>query len=275
MASVQTHLARPVSAESESELRFPFGANWRRFLKDINEDRIAGAQESLKSMLRIDDLQNKTFLDIGSGSGLFSLAARRLGAAVSSFDYDADSVACTAELKRRYFPEDAQWKVQQGSALDTEFIASLGRFDVVYSWGVLHHTGDLQRAFATILPTVAPGGKLFISIYNDQGWVTKYWTRVKRLYNRNRLNRVLLFLIHAPYLFGLRYVVRLLTGRLRIERGMSMWRDTFDWLGGYPFEVRRPEAVFEYFRERGFRLEMLSTAGGRMGCNEFVFTRER
>ena len=107
----------------------------------IDDRRIRQAEESLSQMLREPSLEGRTFLDIGCGSGLFSLAARRLGAIVHSFDFDADSAACAAELRRRYFPGDLQWTVEQGSVLDDAYLASLGTFDVVYSWGVLHHTG--------------------------------------------------------------------------------------------------------------------------------------
>ena len=86
--------------------RFEFGKNWGRFLAVLNDERISEAEASLKSMLKVEGLTGKSFLDIGSGSGLFSLAARRLGARVHSFDYDPQSVACTAELKRRYFEGD-------------------------------------------------------------------------------------------------------------------------------------------------------------------------
>ena len=97
-------------------------------------------------MLEMDDLTGKTFLDIGSGSGLFSLAARRLGAKVHSFDFDSNSYGCTMELRKRYFDGDGNWKVEQGSALDRNYIESLGKFDIVYSWGVLHHTGAMWTA---------------------------------------------------------------------------------------------------------------------------------
>src|SRR5450432_3200778 len=127
------------AAEVASGERFEFGKNWAAFLAGMNDARIAAGEQSLREMLQIDSLQGKTFLDIGSGSGLFSLAARRLGAKIQSFDYDPASVACTRELKARYYPEDENWTVASGSVLDADYVNSLGRFDVVYSWGVLHH----------------------------------------------------------------------------------------------------------------------------------------
>lgn len=262
------------SEEIKAGSRFAFGENWLRFLSDLNEKRIHQAEQSLCEMLKVKNLHGKRFLDIGSGSGLFSLAARRLGGTVHSFDYDPQSVACTNELKRRYFSDDQNWNVEQGSAIDEKYITALGCFDVVYSWGVLHHTGNMDKAFNNIILNVATGGQLFIAIYNDQGLNSKYWSLVKYFYNKNRITRYFLVAIHTPYLFGMRLLVRAFTGRLSLERGMSMWYDMIDWLGGYPFEVAKPEAVFRFFHDRGFTLEELKTCGGRMGCNEFVFRRQ-
>lgn len=261
------------SAAIKSGERFTFGENWTRFLRTLDDRRIAAARASLQAMLGVESLAGLRFLDIGSGSGLFSLVARQLGATVSSFDFDPASVACTRELKRRYFESDSQWRVDEGSVLDPAYIASLGEHDVVYSWGVLHHTGSMYQALTNAASRVAPGGKLFIAIYNDQGFISRYWTFVKRKYNQNLLYRWLMILIHAPYLTGLRFVVRALTGRRPLERGMSLWTDTIDWLGGYPFEVASPEQIFRFFRDRGFSLRELRTCRGRMGCNEFVFVR--
>jgi len=260
--------------EMKAGSRFAFGENWARFLSELNGDRIRQAEQSLCNMLKVKNLQRKRFLDMGSGSGLFSLAARRLGATVHSFDYDPQSVACTNELKRRYFPDDPHWNVEQGSALDEKYISGIGRFDIVYAWGVLHHTGQMYTAFTNVIPTVATDGQLFIAIYNDQGFISKYWSLVKSLYNKNTIARYFLVALHTPYLFGMRWIVRAWTGRLSLDRGMSLWHDMIDWLGGYPFEVAKPEVVFHFFQNRGFTLEELKTCGGRMGCNEFVFRRQ-
>lgn len=261
--------------------RFAFGENWRRFLANLDENRITRAEESLRRMLEVSDLQGKSFLDIGCGSGLFSLAARRMGARVHSFDYDPQSVACARYLRERYFPDDPDWDVEEGSALENAYLAGLGSYDVVYSWGVLHHTGAMWQALESTVPLVRSGGKLYIAIYNDQGKISDRWRAVKRTYNS--LPAGLRFLVTIPSLVHL-YWRRTLKDILRMrpfetwrnegkERGMSPWRDLIDWVGGYPFEVAKPEAILDFYNQRGFILKRLVTCGGSLGCNEFVFLR--
>jgi 2-polyprenyl-3-methyl-5-hydroxy-6-metoxy-1,4-benzoquinol methylase len=282
--SVTAQSASPKSARAET--RFPFGRNWARFLADLNEGRIAAAEASLKEMLELTDLGGRSFLDAGSGSGLFSLAARRLGAVrVHSFDFDAESVACTRELKRRFFPDDPEWTIEQGSVLDAEYLGGLQRFDIVYSWGVLHHTGAMWEALDNVCDLVGPGGQLFIAIYNDQGSASQRWKAVKLAYNRSPLPiKLCLVLATGCYQAGRGMARRLLSLRNPLvvlrdlggmaPRGMSWWHDLVDWVGGYPFEVAQPEAVFDFCRGRGFALRRLKTAGGGVGNNQFVFERE-
>jgi 2-polyprenyl-6-hydroxyphenyl methylase/3-demethylubiquinone-9 3-methyltransferase len=198
---------------------------------------------------------------------------------VVSFDYDSKSVACTAELRRRFLPDDTDWRVEHGSALEHAYLATLGRFDIVYAWGVLHHTGDMWRAFGNMTTLTAPGGFLGIAIYNDQGWMSLLWAAVKRSYNR--LPRGLRWQVLVPslvVLWGPAVIRDTLRGDpLRLwrnfggGRGMSAWTDLVDWVGGWPFEVARPDEVFDFFAAKGFRLLHLKTCGGRLGCNEFTF----
>jgi 2-polyprenyl-6-hydroxyphenyl methylase/3-demethylubiquinone-9 3-methyltransferase len=275
MAHTQAHSAEVLRGE-----RFEFGKNWQRFLKVLNDERIELSCNALAQMLGTRNLSGKTFLDVGSGSGLSSLAAYRMGARIVSFDYDPQSVACTAELRRRYGTPQS-WQVLEGSVLDPAFLKTLGRFDVVYSWGVLHHTGDMWRGMELVSRRVAPGGQFFVAIYNDQGANSRRWAWIKRTYNR--LPRGLRFLVLWPVLaqrWGLRTVrdvVYLRPGETwrnyRRNRGMSPWWDLVDWVGGYPFEVATPDAVFEFLKARGFRMERLCTCGGGLGCNQFVFSR--
>ena len=262
------------NTEVTSAQRFPFGKNWTRFLEKLSDSRIEHAQRTTVEMLELSNLHGMTFLDIGSGSGLFSLVACRLGATVHSFDYDPLSVACTQQLRALY-GHNCRWHVERGSALDGSYMEALGQFDIVYAWGVLHHTGDLWTSLEYAAARVRAGGLIMLAIYNDQGRKSRLWHRIKHVYCSGLIGRCVVVGTVFPYFF-----VRLLAGsclskqnlfaNYRVKRGMSLIRDWHDWCGGLPYQVASVDAIFRFFSKRKFILRNVQTTGS-LGNNQFVF----
>ena len=273
--------------------RFGFGRNWRAFAAGVDSDAIAEAERSVLGLLgptglvidgRLDGLR---MLDAGCGSGLFSLAALRLGATVTAFDLDPDSVLTTRSLVAQHAPADAQdrFALLHGSVLDDGFLAGLGEFDVVYSWGVLHHTGAMWDACRKVATRVRPGGGLVIALYHDAGRASAVWWAIKRLSAalprplQVGLAAVLLVPIELfalvrslARLDPLGYVRR--WTRYRSLRGMSRWHDHLDWVGGFPYEWATPAEVIAFHRDAGFE-HLMTVDAIAWGCNEFTFRRER
>jgi 2-polyprenyl-3-methyl-5-hydroxy-6-metoxy-1,4-benzoquinol methylase len=264
-----------------TNIRYGFGKNWRRYLASLTEERIKEAEHSVSQVLGTLSLRGKSFVDVGSGSGLFSLSAARLGASrVHSFDFDPDSVACTVTLRERFAKELCHWTVEQGDALNEGYLKGLGQWDVVYSWGVLHHTGQMWKALENVSTLCKPGGMLVVSLYNDQGARSTLWAKVKRAVNTSTLARYLIYALCIP-VFALGALVRDVMrfqnplARYRVhQRGMSPLTDWLDWIGGYPFEVARPDDVVAFFQARHFVIQRMNTCGRRLGCNEFIFSKQ-
>jgi 2-polyprenyl-6-hydroxyphenyl methylase/3-demethylubiquinone-9 3-methyltransferase len=263
-------------AEIAAAKRYGFGKNWALFLDVLDASKIEAAIGSLQSMLGIDRLDGKTFLDIGSGSGLFSLAAHRLGAQVTSFDFDPDSVACAEQLRERHGSSGGSWQVLRGSVLDTEFMNRLPVYDVVYSWGVLHHTGQMHRAITLAFDRVAAGGLFFIALYRKT-WLCPLWKVEKRVYVASPpwIRSVLRDTYQATV--GLAHKIK---NRNRVlPRGMDAERDVDDWLGGYPYESITPRSFKRLALQHGFAVDKQITKSNGIslthGCDQYVLRRTR
>lgn len=261
---------------------FRFGRNWQRYVSAyLDPDRERIAAESLSEL--VGDLRGKTFLDIGCGSGLFSMCAHRAGAAeVVSLDVDPDAVAATRALHARAGAPDG-WRVLHRSILAGELRHELEPADVVYSWGVLHHTGEMYTAIRNAAALVKPGGLFAIAIYNrvTDGWLTSArWWQIKRAYNHSSDS--------IQYLMELTYTVYWALGCLssgenpwrvareyRQSRGMALRTDIVDWLGGYPYEFATSEEITDFCEMScGLRSVKALPVGARdTGNNQFIFER--
>jgi 2-polyprenyl-6-hydroxyphenyl methylase/3-demethylubiquinone-9 3-methyltransferase len=265
----------------DTDDRFSFGRNWALFVQNkFDRNRVEAAKISLKSFLGLETLTGKTFLDIGCGSGLFSLAAHELGAdRVVSFDYDPESVICCQAL-RKLAREPETWNIFQGSVLDEAFLHHLGQFNIVYSWGVLHHTGAMWKAIENAASCAGHHGIFFFAIYNRYRANllrrSETWWQIKRLYNR--LPFVGKQVMEWAFI-ALWFVLELLKGRKPWReirnyesdmRGMDWRRDVSDWVGGWPYEYASPREIEEYMVHLGWELQYMKPTDG-WGCNEYVY----
>lgn len=261
----------------EATRAFSFGENWEAYLDaDFNAERLASAERHLLGFLGVADLRGKHFLDVGSGSGIHSAAAVRAGARrVVSFDLDPASVRATRRLWSQ-LGAPAHWQVLEGSVLDRAFLATLDPADIVYSWGVLHHTGRMWEALGNTAPLLKGEGQLYIGLYVT-GPKSDYWLEVKRAYNRasaprRRLMEVWYASRHAilPQLVRLKNPLGLIRNQ---GRGMTWFTGLRDWLGGYPYEDATPAEVLRHCREQ-LGLEMTNIHADA-GFAEYLFCRRR
>lgn len=264
-------------------MRFAFGANWKKFNKIVDSQSIAYAVSCISQLVDSDKIQNKEVLDIGSGSGINALAFLRLGAKkVTCFDVDLDSVEATQSILQTYYPDKASWKVFQGDILDVD-PGEIGRYDLVYSWGVLHHTGNLHKAIENASTLCKSHGLMILALYRRTR-LDSFWRFEKRIYLQSNL--LIRSIIESIYVIT--YLsASLIRGRniikfvinYKTQRGMNFLVDIRDWLGGYPFETIQDSNLIEILRSLGFELEKAKIGKANLGifgsgCDEFVFRKK-
>lgn len=261
--------------------RFEFGKNWQKFLNNhFSNEALESSKSKLTEFLKVNSLTGRTFIDFGSGSGIHSLAALEVGAnKVVSVDYDKRAVECAEQLKLNS-PYKENWQIREGSLLDSNFMSNLGLYDVVYCWGVAHHTGEMWQALDNISKNVKGNGYLFVAIYNDvEGRLgSKMWWQIKHFYNRSPflIKKIMeYFYISYNFLILLLHFKNPFTiiNSYKIKRGMAWSTDLVDWLGGYPYEYASVKQVFDFYKQRGFDLQNIKTTN-YIGCNQFLFVKK-
>lgn len=190
------------------------------------------------------------------------------------------SVECCKYLREKA-NAPANWEIYKGSILDDDFTSQLGEFDIVYSWGVLHHTGKMWEAIRNSAERVNKGGYYYIAIYNKVNGKrgSNFWLKIKKFYNYSpRIVKYFLEALYMAYdllltLVSLRNPIAAIKN-FKSKRGMNWRTDITDWLGGYPYEFATVEEVFKFMQGHfpDFKLINIKTTNS-LGNNWYLFKR--
>lgn len=255
-------------------MRFDFGKNWQSYSHNaLTPERIEQARQDFRQLVDGIDLQNKHFIDIGFGQGLSLIVASEMGASTLGIDIDELNIlALKTTLK--LMGSTKLPKVQVESILNPSFVGeNKGRFDIVHSWGGLHHTGNMRQALVNSCSLVADNGYFICSIYN-QHWSSFLWKGVKWSYNyMPPMLQPLMVWLFYPIIYLAKWIV---TGKnpKRKQRGMDFYHDVVDWVGGYPYEYASEHQIQKMVSEQGFKMLAVFPARVPTGANEYIFRKD-
>jgi ubiquinone/menaquinone biosynthesis C-methylase UbiE len=148
----------------------PYEENSQEFFREIDRRifhprymRLTADASGKPFSLFVDfeSLRGKDVLDVGIGSGIATQMFAEAGANVTGVDLTEWAVETT---RRRLAAFDLEADVQQADAEQLPFADA--KFDLVFSWGVIHHSSDMDRALAELVRVTRPGGKVVLMVYH-------------------------------------------------------------------------------------------------------------
>ncbi len=263
-------------------MQFDFGKNWQDFsFQALTQEKVIQTKESFQHLIDDMDLRGKSFLDIGFGQGLSLLTACEKGALAVGTDIN-EKCLDVFQHNKQYFPRttnNVDVPIVIGSILDPKVVdqlhaasPGLSGYDIVHSWGVLHHTGNMKKAIQHTASLVNADGCLVLAIYNRH-WSSPLWKQIKRFYCMTPPPaQNLIISLFYPIIYLAKYAV---TGKdpKKKMRGMDFYYDVIDWVGGYPYEYATRSELESMTTGLGFRLVKCIPSEVPTGCNEFIFQK--
>jgi SAM-dependent methyltransferase len=142
------------------------GADRARFFRELEDTRYQ-LEPYIRTFARFHEGKGKKVLEVGVGAGTDFVNWVRAGADATGIDLTSEGVSLTRE---RLALEGLHATVLQGDAERLPFPDN--SFDLVYSYGVVHHSPDTARAVSEIHRVLRPGGRARVMIYHLHSWVT-------------------------------------------------------------------------------------------------------
>jgi hypothetical protein len=200
------------------------------------------------------------------------VSAAESGANVFGIDVDKENIMALEKTRMAMDYTQAP-EVCVVSILDQSFVRQHEhQFDIVHSWGVLHHTGNMTKAIENACLLVSDNGNFICSIYNRH-WSSPLWKIIKWCYNvfPAPIQKVVVGIMY-PVIYLSKWIVTRKDPKA-MERGMDFFHNVVDWVGGYPYEYATADEIKSLVTRQGFKILRIIPAKVPTGCNEFVFKK--
>ena len=218
-----------------------------------------------------EGVKGKKVLDAGSGSGMVSIAFAVMGASVTGVDITSKCIE-NGRKRAKAFGVECRFVQSDLTMLDLH-----EDFDIIYSWGVLHHTADAKASFFRLVEHLRPGGEIIIAVYLRTAF-SSFWNFSRVFYQSSPGFAKTAFRRSASVLLNGYDAVRkaLMKKERYMLRGTSNEELVNDWFGVPHRTFHTYTEVYEWFREKGLDYRLVNPATGRFkSTSNFVVRGSR